>query len=151
MELQNDAAKNSLWCSSTIITPRTGCSNSNHNKGKAPMPQPTFKRHHPIVFKQQPSSSHGSFEASSSKGFPNTLGSWGHPKDAKANFKKSSKSTTFDKHFKRERSNIRNYDSWNKAKKRLTTDEINTRRNTGVCMNCGEVGHVFNDCPKSKP
>ena len=33
IELQNDVAKNSLWRSSTIITPRLGGSNSHHNKG----------------------------------------------------------------------------------------------------------------------
>ena len=33
MELQTDAAKNSLWRSSTVITPRTGSSSSHHNKG----------------------------------------------------------------------------------------------------------------------
>ena len=80
------------------------------------------------------------------------MGSWGHPKDAKEDSKGSSKSTTFDRHFKRERStNNKSYDSWNKAKKRLTTNEINKRRNTSASMNCGEVGHVFNDCPKPKP
>jgi hypothetical protein len=40
MDLQNDAVKNSLWRSSTIITPRTGGSNFHHGKGKAPMPPP---------------------------------------------------------------------------------------------------------------
>jgi hypothetical protein len=78
--------------------------------------------------------------------------SWGRPKEARADFKGSSKSATFDKHFKRERSdNSNNYDSWNKAKKRLTTDEINRRRNTCACMNCAEVGHKFIECPKPKP
>jgi hypothetical protein len=53
MELQNDVAKNSLWRSSTIITPRSGGSNSHHNKGKAPIMQPTSKRDQPIGFKQK--------------------------------------------------------------------------------------------------
>ena len=151
MDLQNDDAKNSLWRSSTIITPRTRGSNSHHGKGKAPMPQPTSKRLQPIGFGQNTFSSHGSFGASNSKGVSNTMKSWGHPKNAKADFKGSSKSATFDKHFKRERSDIKkNYDFWNKAKRRLTTDEINRRRNTCACMNCGEVGHIFKDCPKPK-
>ena len=78
--------------------------------------------------------------------------SWEHPKNAKADFKESSRSVTFNKHTKRERSdNNKNYESWNKAKKRLTTDEINRRRNTSDCMNCGGDGHVFKDCPKPKP
>ena len=78
--------------------------------------------------------------------------SWGRHKDVKADFKGSSKSATFDKHFKRERSaHSKNYDSWNKAKKQLTTNEINRRRNIGACMNCGEIGNMFSDCPKPKP
>jgi uncharacterized protein YbdZ (MbtH family) len=36
MALQNDAAKNSLWRSSAVITPRSGGWNSHHNKGKTP-------------------------------------------------------------------------------------------------------------------
>ena len=78
--------------------------------------------------------------------------SWGHSKSVQADFKESSKSVTFNKHSKRERSdNGKNCDSWNKAKKRLTPDEINRRRNTCACMNSGELGHVFKDCPKPKP
>ena len=115
------------------------------------MQQPTSKRHHPIVFKHQASGSHGSFGASGSKDTFNTMRVWGQPKDTKAYFKGASKSTTFVKRLKRESSNSRNYDSWNKDKRRLTTDEINKRRNTGACMNCGEVGHMFDDCSKPKP
>ena len=115
------------------------------------MLQPNSKRHNPIVFKHQTPGSHGNFGASGSKGISNTLRVWGQPKDTKADFKGSSKSTTFGKRLKRESSNSRNYESWNGAKKRLTVDEINIRRNTGACMNCGEVGHMFNDCPKPKP
>ena len=69
MELQADAAKNYLWRSSTIITPRTCSSNSHHNKGKAPMPHSTSERQQPIVFKQQTFGSHDSFGANGSKVF----------------------------------------------------------------------------------
>ena len=152
MDLHNDVAKNYLWRSSTIITPRSSVSNSYHGKGKAPIQQPTPKQHQPIVYWQNNVGIHNNFGANGNKGNPNTMGSWGRPKDAKANFKGPSKSTTFDKHSKRERSaNSKNYDSWNKAKKRVSTDEINRRRNTCACMNCGEVRHAFNDCPKPKP
>jgi hypothetical protein len=146
MDLQNDAAKNSVWRSSTIITPRTEGFNSHHGNDKAPMPQSTSKRLQPIGFGQNTFGSHGSFGSSIDKGVSNTMKSWGHPKNAKADFKGSSKSATFDKHSKRERSdNNKNNDSWNKAKKRLTNDEIIRRRNTCACMNCGEVGHTFID------
>ena len=105
MDLQNDAAKSCLRRSSTIITPRSSGSNSHHGKGKAPMTQP-------IVFGQINSDSHGNFGPSSSKGVLNTMRSWGHPKDAKADLKGSSNSTTFDKRSKRERSaNNNNYES----------------------------------------
>ena len=106
------------------------------------MAQPTSKRHHPFVFKHNNFGNHGNFGASGIKCIPNTMGSWGHPKDAKLDSKGSSKSIASDKQFKRERSaNIKNYDFWNKANKRLTTDEINRRHNTSACMNCGEVGN----------
>ena len=152
MELQNDAAKNSLWRSSTIITPRVSGSNAHHGKGKAPMTVPMSKRPQTNGFGQNAFGSHSSFGASTSKGVSNTMKAGGHFKNAKADFKESAKSVTFNKQAKRERNdNGKNYDSWNKAKKRLTTDEFNRRRNTGACMNCGEVGHVFKDCPKPKP
>ncbi len=152
MELQNDAAKNSLWRSSAIITPRVGGSNSHHGKGKVPIPAPMPKRQQTAGFGQNTFGSHGSFGAITSKGVSNTMKLGEHSKSTKADFKESSKSVTFNKHSKRERSdNGENYDSWNKAKKRLTPDEVNRRRNTGACMNCGDVGYVFKDCPKPKP
>jgi len=116
------------------------------------MTHPTSKRHQPFVYGQNTFGTHGNFGSNGSKGISYTKGSWGHPKDAKADFKGPSKSTTFDKNLKRERSKSgRNHDSWNKAKKRMSTDDINARRNTSACMNYGEMGHVFNDCPKPKP
>ena len=152
MELQNDAAKNSLWRSSTIITPRVSGSNAHHGKGKAPMPVPMSKRPQTTFFGEHTFGSHGSFGANTSKGVFNTMKFGGHPKNAKADFKESSMSVTVNTHSTRERNdNGKNYDYWNKAKKRLTSNEINRRRNTSACMNCGEVGHVFKDCPKPKP
>jgi hypothetical protein len=133
MDLQNDAAKNSLWRSSTIITPRMGGSNSHHGKCKAPMPPPMSKRPQPAGFGQNTFGSHGNFGANNSKGVSNTMKPWGHSKSAKVDFQGSFKSTTFATHTKRERSdNNMNYECWNKVKKRLTTDEINRRRNTRV-------------------
>jgi len=86
MDLQNDTAKNSLWRSSAIITPRTKGSNSHHGKGKAPIPPPMSKRLQSTSFGQNTFGSHGNFGASSSKGGSNTMKSWGHPKNAKANY-----------------------------------------------------------------
>ena len=77
-----------------------------------PMTQPTSKRHQPVVYGHNICDSHGSFGASGSKGIPNTKGPWGQPKNAKADFESPSKSTTFDKHLKRERiTSGRSYDS----------------------------------------
>ena len=45
----------------------------------------------------------------------------------------------------------KNYDSWNKAKDKLSTDEYNKCRRKNDCIKCGEVGHKFSDCPKPKP
>ncbi len=45
----------------------------------------------------------------------------------------------------------KSFESWNKAKGKLTDDEYNKRRRTNVCINFGEVGHKFSDCPKPKP
>jgi hypothetical protein len=95
MDLQNYDANNSLWRSSTIITPRTGGSNSHHGKGKAAMPPPMSKIPQPACFWQNTFSSHGNFEASSSKDVSNTMKSWGHHKNAKAYFKESSRTVTF--------------------------------------------------------
>jgi hypothetical protein len=84
------------------------------------MTQPTSKQHQPTVFGQNNFGSHGNFGSSGSKGIPNIMGSWGRPKDDNADFKGFSKSNTFDKHSKRERStSSKNYDSLNKTKKRL--------------------------------
>ncbi len=148
MELQNDAAKNSLWRSSTNIIPRVSGSNAHHGKGKAPMPVPMSKRPQTTGFGQNTFGSHGSFGASTSKGVFDTMKAGGHFKNAKADFKESAKSITFNKQSKRERNgNGKNYDSWNKTKKRLTIDEFNHRRNTCACMNCGEVAMAM--CSKT--
>jgi hypothetical protein len=156
MALQTDAAKNSLWRSSTVITPRTsprfGGSGSHQNKGKAPMTQPTSKRPQFSNSGQKNSGSHGSFGGSGQKGASSSKGPWGQSKDEKADFKGSSKSVSFNNNLKREKSDTeRNFESWNRAKKRLSTNEYNKRRKTNACINCGEVGHKFSECPKPKP
>ena len=97
MALQTDDAKNSLWRSSTVITPRSGGSSSHQNKGKSPMTQPNFKRPQLSNFGQKNSGSHGSFGGSGQKGASGSKGPWGQSKDDKANFKVSSKSVSFNK------------------------------------------------------
>jgi hypothetical protein len=96
MELQNDVGKNSLWRSSTIITPRSGGLGTRKNKGKSPMTQPTFKRHQPIIYGQDNVGSHGSFGGNGSKGTFNNKKQHEQSKYAQADFTRRTKSTTFD-------------------------------------------------------
>ena len=87
-----------------------------------------------------------------SKSISNNKGQQGQLKDAKVDFKRHTKSNAFHMGLKRERSaSSRHYESWNRVKILLTTDEFNKRRQTHACINHCEVGHVFNDCPKAKP
>jgi hypothetical protein len=86
MALQTDASKNSLWRSSTMITPKTGGSSTHQNKGKSPITQPNFKRPQQSKFGHDTSGSHGSFGSSGHKGASNSKGPWGQSKDAKEDF-----------------------------------------------------------------
>ena len=71
----------------------------------------------------------------------------------KSDFKSLSKPYNFDKKVKYEKSGSgsKSYDSWSKAKAKLTEDEFNKRRRTNACIHCGEVNHKFSNCPKPKP
>ena len=112
MALQTDGAKNNLWRSSTVITPKTGGSNTHQNKGKSPMSQPSLKRPQPSIFWQNNAGSHGSFGGSGHKDASGSKGPWGQSKNAKADSKGPSKSTSFNKYMKRRKSGSdRNYDS----------------------------------------
>jgi hypothetical protein len=84
MALQTDATKNRLWRSSTVITPKTGGSNTHQNKGKSHMTQRSFKRHQPSSLGQNNSGSRGNSGGSGYKGASITKGPWGQSKDAKA-------------------------------------------------------------------
>ncbi len=136
-----------------MITSKTGDSNTHQNKGKSPITQPNFKRPQLSNFGHNNSGRHGNFGRSGHKGASITKGPWaGKSKDAKADFKGPSKSTSFNRNMKWEKGGSeKNYDSWNKAKKPLTVNEYTRRRSNDACINCGEVGHKFSDCPKPKP
>jgi len=47
-------------------------------------------------------------------------------------------------------SRSKNYDSWYQAKAKLSEDEFKKSRRTNACINCGEIGHKFSNCPKPK-
>ena len=113
------------------------------------MPMPPYKRSHGSIG-QSSHDSHNDFGCNGSKSASASKLNWGHPKDAKANFKSPSKSYIPDKKVKYEKatSSSKSYDSWNKAKAKLTEDEFNKRHRTNVFINCGEVGHKFSNCPK---
>ncbi len=77
---------------------------------------------------------------------------WSKSKDGASGSKGFTKSAGNDKGSKRKVSfTEKPYESWNKAKSKLTEEEYNKRRRTNSCINCGEVGHKFSDCPKPKP
>jgi hypothetical protein len=126
--LQNDVAKNSSGRSTAVITPRSGYSGTTRNKGKAHIPSPSYKRPQGSIG-QSNHDSRGSFGGNSIKGIFGNMGSGGHPRDAKADFKSLSKSHISDKIVKHNGGAFgsKSCDSWNKAKDQLTTDEYNKR------------------------
>ncbi len=116
------------------------------------MTQPSFKRPQPSSFGQNNYGSHGNFGGGGHKDASNSKGPCGQSKYAKADSKGPSKSTSFNKNMKRAKSGSdKNYDFWNRAKKGMYADEFNRRLDNNACINCGEVGHRFHDCPKPKP
>ena len=116
------------------------------------MPMPPYTRSHGS-FGQSSHGSHNSFGGNGVSGAFNSKLNWGHLKDAKADFKSPLKSYNSDKKVKHEKttSGSKSYDSWNKAKTKLTEDEFNKSRRANACISCGEVGHKFSNCPKPKP
>ena len=152
LTLHNDAAKNSLWLSAAVNITRNSSSATTQNRGKAPMPMPSYKCPHGSIG-QSSHGSHNSFGGNGSKGAFGSKLTWGHLKDAKADFKSPLKSYNSDKKVKHEKTTScsKSYDSWNNAKAKLVEDEINKRRRNNACISCGEVGHKFSNCPKSKP
>ncbi len=129
--------------SNAVNTPISASFATTRNKGKTPVPMPSFK-HSYVSNNQNIRGISGSFGGDGNKGASSSKEHWNHPKDVKANFKGSSKPSISGKHYvNRERiiSNSKGYDSWNKAKAKLTADEYNKRRRTNACINCGEIGH----------
>ena len=86
LTLQNDVAKNSLWRSAAVNIPRNSSSATTQNKGKAPMPMPSYTRPHGSIG-QSNHDSHNNFRGNGSKGAFDSKLNWGHLKDAKADFK----------------------------------------------------------------
>jgi hypothetical protein len=150
--LQNDVAKNILWRSTEVNIPRNSGSATTQNKGKAPMPMPPYIRSHGRIGHIS-HGSHNSFGGNGSEGTSASKLNWGQPKDVKADFKSPLNLYNSDKKMKHEKaaSGSKSYDSWNKARSKLTDDEFNKRRRTNACINCGEVGHKFSNCPKPNP
>jgi hypothetical protein len=132
ISLQNDAAKNSLWRASSSL-PSGSSTPSNSNNDRQPKQQT----------KQWPKSPKNDSKhwSKTSKWSPkgNASVEWSKGKSADANKRK----VVFEKD--------KSFESWNKAKGKLTDVEYNKRRRTNACINCGEVGHKFSECPKPKP
>jgi len=89
--LSIDAANNSLWRSSAIITTRSDNSGTSQNESKAPMMTSSYKRPHGNIG-QSSHVSHGNFGDNVNNSISGNRGSWGHPKNVKSYFKSSSKS-----------------------------------------------------------
>jgi hypothetical protein len=88
---------------------------------------PSYTRPHGIIGQNY----HGSHNNLRGNGSKDAFGSklpWGNLKDAKVDFKSPLKSYNFDKNVKHEKdtSGLKNYDSWNKAKAKLTKAMIST-------------------------
>ena len=120
------------------------------NMGDAPMPTPSYKRHRCSIG-QSSHDIHGNFGGNEE--ISGNRSSCGHPKDAKTVFKGLSKPQISDKKVKRKGGTFgsKSYDSWNKAKDKLTADVYNKLRQENACINYDEVGHQFSYCPKPKP
>ena len=104
--LQNESAKNIMWCSTATITPRHGSSTITHNKGKGLAPAPSYNRPQGNNFGESNHDSYGNFGCIGNRRVFGNKGPWGHPKDAKAYFKFSSKPYIHDTSVKRERSTL---------------------------------------------
>jgi hypothetical protein len=130
--LQNDAAKNSLWRASSSASGSSTPSNSYTDR----QPKPQTKQW------PKPSKTDTKQWSKTSKWSPKGSASteWSKGKSADP---KGKRKVAFEKD--------KSFESWNKAKGKLTDDEYNKRRRTNACINCGEVGHKFSDCPKPKP
>jgi hypothetical protein len=152
LNLQYDATKISFWHSAAVHIPRNNSSATTQNMDKAPMSMPSYKCYHGITG-QINYGSHNNFKGNERKGASGRKLNWRHLKDAKADLKSPSRSNYFDKKVKHEKttSGSKSYDSWNKAKTKLTEDEFNKSRRANACISCGEVGHKFSNCPKPKP
>ena len=126
LTLQNDVAKKSLWHSDAVNIPRNSSSATTQNRGRAPMPMPSYKRPHGNIG-QSCFGSHNSFGGNGSKCAFGCKLNWGHLKDAKAYLKIPLKSYNSDKKVKHEKTTScsKCYDSWNKAKAKLTKGDFN--------------------------
>jgi hypothetical protein len=151
LTLHNDVAKNSVWCSAAV----------NIQKKKIPLLLKTRVRHLCRCHRTNVLTAElveavmavtTILEVTETCAFGSKL-TWGPLKDAKADFKSPLKSYNSDKKVKHEKatSGSKSYDLWNKAKAKLTQDEFNKRRRTNACINCGEVGLKFSNCPKPTP
>jgi hypothetical protein len=138
--LQNYVAKNCLWRSAAANSPSSNSSATTENRGKAPMPKPSYKHHHGGIG-QSIQGSHNNFVGNRSKGASSSKINWGHLKDEKSVFKSPLKSYNIDKkvNHKKATSGSRIYDSWNNAKAKFIEDDFNKRRRTNACINCASL------------
>ncbi len=136
LALQNDAAKNSLWRASSSLASGLSTPSNSYTERQ---PKPATKQ-----WPKSPKNDSKQWSKAtkwSSKGGASGGASGGA--DPKKTFDPKKRKVAFEKD--------KFFDSRNKAKGKLTDDEYNKRRITNACINCGEEGHKFSDCPKPKP
>ena len=150
--LQNDDAKNYLRRFASALTLHTTTNNNNGDrKGKGPTCTPSFKISN---------SNNISFSSNGSNRFYDSK-KWSKSKDGSSTSKGFTKLVDIDKISKRKVSfTDKPFESWNKAKSKLTKDEYTKRlitkdeynklRISNACIICGEVEHKLSECNKPK-
>jgi hypothetical protein len=107
-------------------------------------------RHLHHIFKKT-SVNIGSFSNNGSKDFSDSK-KLSKPKDGASTSKSFTKSIGIDTISKRKVAfTNKPFESWNKAKSKLTGEEYNKHRITNSCINCGNAGHKFSGFTKPKP
>jgi hypothetical protein len=136
ISLQNDAAKNSLWRASSSSASGSSTPSNSYTDRQPKSATKQWPKSSKNDSKQWSKATKWSSKGGASGGASGSS-------DPKKAFDPKKRKVAFEKD--------KSFESWNKAKGKLTDDEYNKRRRTNACINCGEVGHKFSDCPKPKP
>ena len=143
IDLQNDAAKDSLWRSTASLSLRaTTKSTGQTSTDRSSFTTKTFSNGNGNGNSSKKKSKGQWKGRNGNGGGKNGTGGSASASDGKSNGKRK---VTFSNFSTKEN------DSWKKARAKLTTEEYYKRRKTKSCINCGEQDHLFADCTKPKP